>query len=83
MNPRSWSSQVGTYQWYIHGASATSAYLNTDPSYKNPAVTRETRGLKLTVDSTSHWNGQTMMRSELIPQTTANLGTGQMCVLLY
>lgn len=74
----SWSNQVGAYQWYIHGSGATSAYLNTDASYKNPAVTRETRGLKATVDSTSHWNGQTMMRTELIPQTTANLGTGQM-----
>ncbi|KAG8776036.1 hypothetical protein FRC15_000176 [Serendipita sp. 397] len=74
----SWSNQVGTYQWYIHGASATSAYLNTGASYKNPAITREDKGLKLTVDSTSHWNGQTMMRTELIPQTSANLGTGQM-----
>ena len=27
-------------------------------------------------DSTSSWNGQTMMRSELIPQTKANLGSG-------
>lgn len=73
-----WANQVGTYQWYIHGSGPTSSYLNPGAAYKNPAVTREDKGLKLTVDSTSHWNGQTMMRTELIPQTSANLGTGQM-----
>ncbi|KAF8319006.1 hypothetical protein DL93DRAFT_264081 [Clavulina sp. PMI_390] len=72
----SWSNEVGEYQWYIHGSGATSEYLNLDPSYKNPAST-ETHGLKLTIDNTAFWNGQTMQRTEIIPQTTANLGTGQ------
>ncbi|KAF9013240.1 hypothetical protein BDQ17DRAFT_1419403 [Cyathus striatus] len=73
----SWSSEVGTYQWYIHGTQPTSHYLALDPSYKNPALTSETHGLKMTIDSTATWNSQ-MERAELIPQTTANLGTGQM-----
>ncbi|KAG6890833.1 hypothetical protein C0995_003266 [Termitomyces sp. Mi166 len=61
----------------INGGS-TSRYLALDPSYKNPADTAESHGLKLTIDSTSNWNGQTMERSELIPQTTANLGSGNL-----
>ncbi|KAL0961407.1 hypothetical protein HGRIS_006356 [Hohenbuehelia grisea] len=73
----SWSNQVGPYQWYIHGSAATSKYLAVDPSYKNPASS-EARGLKLTIDSTSSWNGQSMARTELIPQTTANLGSGNL-----
>ncbi|KAJ3479555.1 hypothetical protein NLI96_g8972 [Meripilus lineatus] len=73
----SWSSQVGTYQWYIHGSQPTSHYLALDPSYKNPADTSETHGLKVTIDSTATWNSQ-MERTELIPQTTANLGTGNL-----
>jgi len=71
----SWSNQVGPYQWYIHGSQPTSHYLNTGAQYKNPAVTRETLGLKMTIDSGATWNSQ-MERAELIPQTTANLGTG-------
>jgi len=71
----SWASQVGEYQWYIHGTQPTSHYLALSPSYKNPADTAETNGLKMTIDSTATWNSQ-MERAELIPQTTANLGTG-------
>ncbi|KAJ7259496.1 carbohydrate-binding module family 1 protein [Mycena haematopus] len=73
----SFSNEVGEYQWYIHGSQNTSHYLALDPSYKNPADTSETNGLKLTVDSTSTWNSQ-FERSELIPQTTQNLGTGNL-----
>ncbi|KAJ3516702.1 hypothetical protein NLJ89_g954 [Agrocybe chaxingu] len=73
----SWANQVGTYQWYIHGSNPTSRYLALDPSYKNPAHTNEKHGLKMTIDSTATWNSN-MERAELIPQTTANLGTGQM-----
>ncbi|KAF9046609.1 hypothetical protein BJ165DRAFT_1527688 [Panaeolus papilionaceus] len=71
----SWASQVGTYQWYIHGSGATSKYMALDSSYKNPAQTNEKHGLKMTIDTTATWNSQ-MERAELIPQTTANLGTG-------
>lgn len=73
----SWGNQVGAYQWYIHGSQSTSRYLNVDPSYKNPAQTNEQRGLKVTIDTTATWNSQ-MERAELIPQTTANLGTGNL-----
>jgi len=73
----SWSTPVGEYQWYIHGTQPTSHYLSLDPSYKNPADTAEKNGLKLTIDSTATWNSQ-MERTELIPQTTANLGTGNL-----
>ncbi|KAI0755184.1 hypothetical protein C8Q80DRAFT_1266672 [Daedaleopsis nitida] len=73
----SWASQVGTYQWYIHGSQPTSHYLALDPAYKNPAMTAETHGLKMTIDSTATWNSN-MERAELIPQTTANLGTGNL-----
>ncbi|KAL1950093.1 hypothetical protein VTO73DRAFT_5215 [Trametes versicolor] len=75
----SWASQVGTYQWvpYIHGTQPTSHYLALDPSFKNPADTAETHGLRVTIDSTATWNSQ-MERAELIPQTTANLGQGNL-----
>lgn len=60
---------------YIHGSGATSKYMALDSSYKNPAQTNEKHGLKMTIDTTATWNSQ-MERAELIPQTTANLGTG-------
>ncbi|TBU56575.1 hypothetical protein BD310DRAFT_931204 [Dichomitus squalens] len=73
----SWANEVGTYQWYIHGSEPTSHYLALDPSYKNPADTAETHGLRITIDSTATWNSN-MERAELIPQTTQNLGTGNL-----
>ncbi|KAJ7095816.1 hypothetical protein B0H15DRAFT_937745 [Mycena belliarum] len=73
----SWSNQVGAYQWYIHGTQNSSHYLALDPSFKNPADTNETNGLRMTIDTTATWNSQ-MERAELIPQTTANLGTGNL-----
>ncbi|KAK7048412.1 carbohydrate-binding module family 1 protein [Favolaschia claudopus] len=73
----SWGNEVGEYQWYIHGSQNTSQYLGLSPSFKNPADTSETNGLRLTVDATSTWNAQ-FERTELIPQTTQNLGTGNL-----
>ncbi|KAJ7688803.1 hypothetical protein B0H14DRAFT_3906788 [Mycena olivaceomarginata] len=77
----SFANQVGAYQWYIHGTQNTSHYLALSPSFKNPADTSETNGLKLTIDTTSTWNSQ-FERSELIPQTAPNsgnvLGTGNL-----
>ncbi|KAL1744415.1 hypothetical protein HDZ31DRAFT_38633 [Schizophyllum fasciatum] len=73
----SWSNQVGEYQWYIHGNGDTSTYLGLDPSFKNPASS-ESNGLKVTIDGTAIWNGQNMERTELIPQTKENLGTGNL-----
>lgn len=53
------------------------SYVNLDSSFKNPADTSSSQGVKITLDSTSYWNGQTMRRTELIPQTSAaiNMGT--------
>ncbi|KAF5385714.1 hypothetical protein D9757_005481 [Collybiopsis confluens] len=70
-------TEVGTYQWYIHGTQPTSHYLALSPSYKNPADTAETNGLMVTIDSTATWNSN-MERTELIPQTSQNLGTGNL-----
>lgn len=63
---------------YIHGSQPTSRYLDVSSSYKNPAMTSELRGIKMTIDGTSNWNGQTMERTELIPQTSSNIGTGNL-----
>ncbi|KAL1722795.1 hypothetical protein EV715DRAFT_246786 [Schizophyllum commune] len=75
----SWSNQVGPYQWYIHGPGATSDYLALGSDFANPAG-KDATGVKVTIDGTSNWNGQTMERTELIPQTSENLGSGN---LLY
>ncbi|KAI0601067.1 carbohydrate-binding module family 1 protein [Biscogniauxia sp. FL1348] len=73
----SWSSQIGPYQWYIHGSGATTDYVNLSSDFKNPADTGSTQGVKITLDSTAYWNGQTMRRTELIPQTTAAINKGK------
>lgn len=47
----------------------------------NPKSTLdEAQGVKITIDDTSSWNGQTMMRSELIPQVEGDtdLGSGKL-----
>jgi len=75
INNWSWSNQAGPYQYYIHGSGAISNYLATEASYKNPAA-NDALGLKLTIDSTSVWNSDNMLRTELIPQTTAAINKG-------
>ncbi|KAF9484113.1 hypothetical protein BDN70DRAFT_197146 [Pholiota conissans] len=74
----SWSNQIAPWQWYIHGSGATSTYLGLSSSFKNPADTTDAQGLRTTIDGTAFWNGQTMERTEVIPQTSANLGTGHL-----
>jgi hypothetical protein len=71
----SWGNQVGPYQYYIHGSGATTKYVNLSPSFKNPADGASKQGVKITIDPTALWNSD-MWRTELIPQTKANLGTG-------
>ncbi|KAF8760056.1 Microtubule binding [Rhizoctonia solani] len=41
--------------------------------YKNPATTTAKQGVKVKINANSIWNGGTMLRSELIPQTTSSL----------
>lgn len=90
----SWSNQVGAWQWYIHGNASTDNYLGLSPDHKNPADTSDAQGVRITIvgyipssremeadnsqDGTSFWNGQDMERSELIPQTKADLGSGHL-----
>ncbi|KAI9695009.1 MAG: hypothetical protein M1822_000626 [Bathelium mastoideum] len=76
LNNWSWSDEVGPYQYYIHGSGDITEYINLSPSYKNPEDTGSKQGAKFTIDSTSYWNGQTMRRTELIPQTTAAINSG-------
>ncbi|CAE6445104.1 unnamed protein product [Rhizoctonia solani] len=76
-NKWSWANRAGTYQYYIHGSGPPSDYLALSPSYKNPAITRESKGLKLSISPNATWNSQ-MERTELIPEGTANLGTGNL-----
>ncbi|KAI5794506.1 carbohydrate-binding module family 1 protein [Peziza echinospora] len=77
LNNWSWANQVGPYQYYIHGSGAVTKYVNLSPDYKNPADTVSKQGVKITIDPTALWNSD-MWRTELIPQTTANLGTGRL-----
>lgn len=73
----SWSNQVGSYQWYIHGTGATTDYVNLSPSFGNPSDASSKQGAKLSISPTALWNSD-MWRTELIPQTTSNLGTGKL-----
>ncbi|CAD0107465.1 unnamed protein product [Aureobasidium uvarum] len=73
----SWNNQVGAYQYYIHGAGATTDYINISPDYANPADISSSDGARITVDGTSSWNGQSMMRTELIPSTKAAINKGK------
>ncbi|KAL2168391.1 hypothetical protein VTG60DRAFT_7304 [Thermothelomyces hinnuleus] len=73
----SWANQVGPYQWYIHGPSSVTAYVNLSPDYKNPADSGSKQGAKITLDNTAYWNGQNMRRTELIPQTSAAINQGK------
>ncbi|KAF3922314.1 hypothetical protein ABW20_dc0109262 [Dactylellina cionopaga] len=77
LNNWSWSNQVGPYQYYIHGSSPVTQYVNLSPSYKNPADTASNQGVKISIDKTAYWNGQNMRRTELIPQTSAAINQGQ------
>lgn len=52
-------------------------YVNLATSFKNPADTSSTQGVKVTIDPTALWNSD-MWRTELIPQTKSNLGTGRL-----
>jgi len=78
LNKWSWGSQVGPYQYYIHGSSAVTSYVNLSPDYKNPADAGSKQGAKITLDNTAYWNGQNMRRTELIPQTTAAINKGKL-----
>ncbi|KAI6864260.1 glycoside hydrolase family 131 protein [Hortaea werneckii] len=72
----SWSNAVGPYQYYIHGDGPTSDYVNVGSDYKNPADSNS-NGIQVTIDDTATWNGDSMLRTELIPQTNAAINKGK------
>ncbi|KAH8667090.1 hypothetical protein BX600DRAFT_380871 [Xylariales sp. PMI_506] len=76
LNNWSWSNEVGSYQYYIHGDGNVTEYVNLSSDFKNPADTVSNQGAKITLDSTAYWEGQTMRRTELIPQTSAAINEG-------
>ncbi|KAF2101953.1 hypothetical protein NA57DRAFT_17427, partial [Rhizodiscina lignyota] len=73
----SFSNEVGPYQYYIHGDGNVTEYVNLNRDFKNPADEASSKGVKITIDQTSHWEGQDMLRTELIPQTTAAINKGK------
>ncbi|EME42304.1 hypothetical protein DOTSEDRAFT_89736 [Dothistroma septosporum NZE10] len=73
----SFSNPIGPYQYYIHGNESTREYVKLSEDYKNSADTSSEQGVQITIDGTSLWNGQTMMRTELIPQTSAAINKGK------
>ncbi|USP75764.1 hypothetical protein yc1106_03038 [Curvularia clavata] len=74
----SFANPVGSYQYYIHGSGPVTDYVNLDASFKNPADKASKQGAKITIDETAKWNGQTMLRTELIPQTNAAINKGKL-----
>ncbi|EME81205.1 uncharacterized protein MYCFIDRAFT_211780 [Pseudocercospora fijiensis CIRAD86] len=73
----SWSNQVGPYQYYIHGSGSIDDYVAVSASqYKNPADTA-THGIQISIDNTSSWHEQIMMRTELIPSTKAAINASK------
>ncbi|KPM42463.1 hypothetical protein AK830_g4089 [Neonectria ditissima] len=73
----SWSNQVGPYQYYIHGDGEVTEYVNLAADFANPADAGSSQGAKISLTDTAYWNGQTMRRTELIPQTSAAIAAGK------
>ncbi|KAB2576502.1 putative carbohydrate-binding module family 1 protein [Lasiodiplodia theobromae] len=72
----SWSNQKGAYQYYIHGSGEQTDYVNIGADFKNPADSASAQGAKISIDETSQWNSGGMLRTELIPQTSAAINEG-------
>ncbi|KKA29646.1 hypothetical protein TD95_000695 [Thielaviopsis punctulata] len=73
----SWSNQVGPYQYYIHGSGDLSDYVDISTDFKNPGDSNSEYGAKISLTSTSYWEGQNMRRTELIPSTKAAINKGK------
>ncbi|KAH7931142.1 hypothetical protein BV22DRAFT_1137917 [Leucogyrophana mollusca] len=72
----SWNNQVGAYQTYIYGnlnGETASSWLTLGSQYMNPAATGEKQGVKVKIDAESVWNGGSMLRTEILPQTSNSL----------
>jgi len=70
----SWNDQsFGSYQTYIYGdGNKMSTYLDLSPNNRNPADASEKQGVRVQIDPTSSWHGQTMLRTELIGKYDQN-----------
>ncbi|KAK0283750.1 hypothetical protein LTR35_006209 [Friedmanniomyces endolithicus] len=77
LNDWSFSDTVGQYQYYIHGTGPVTDYVNLATSYKNPADSGSAQGIQVTIDNSSVWNSDNMLRTELIPQTKAPINKGK------
>lgn len=73
----SFSNEVGQYQYYIHGDGAVTDYVNLGADFGNPADSGSNKGVKITIDNSSVWNSDNMLRTELIPQTSAAINSGE------
>ncbi|KAK0102150.1 hypothetical protein ONS95_001056 [Cadophora gregata] len=73
----SFSNPVGPYQYYIHGPDKAASYVNLDSTFKNPADTGSSKGVKISLTENAFWNGQNMRRTELMPQTSAAINAGK------
>jgi hypothetical protein len=62
----------GPYQYYIHGNKDLLKYVDFSPSFKNPGDTYASDGIKITIDGSSSWHGQQMMRTELVQEKNPN-----------
>jgi len=73
----SWANQeVGEYQTYIYGnkntANKMSTFVALSPDYAQKADTSAKQGVRIEINSNSQWNGQTMLRTELIGRFNQN-----------
>lgn len=71
LNNWSLDNKVGPYQYYIHGSSKLEDYVILSSDFANLKDTGSDRGFQISIDDTSSWHAQNMMRTELIPQTDA------------
>lgn len=61
----------------VHGDGPVSEYVNLGTAYKNPADKGSTQGIQISINNSSVWNNDGMLRTELIPQTTAPINKGK------
>jgi Glycoside hydrolase 131 catalytic N-terminal domain len=62
------STHHGPYQYYIHGNKDLTRYVGFSPSFKHPGDTFASDGIKITIDASSTWHGQPMLRTELVQE---------------
>jgi len=76
----SWSNRVGEWETYIHGPQVASDWIQLSSSYKNPGDMAAKQGARIQINGSAVWNGQTMLRTEIIPE---GFGNNQEVGVLY